>query len=192
MSAAACGAAAEPLLHDVDGRLCGAMVTVGAGRAVVITADVPAQPELFARLLGRLGAAPGLGLQATVPGVTATTTRNPAGERLLHLINPTGYAAVVQVTSGDATGDIAKAAPRLYTAEKLARDIMRGVARNQALIVAPAHGRLAWRGVRLNPGAAVRVAQIAVNRLRAGQKVLIAAIGAGFTWGAGIVEWGIA
>ena len=29
------------------------------------------------------------------------------------------------------------------------------------------------------------------NRLRAGQKVLIAAIGAGFTWGAGIVEWGI-
>ena len=30
------------------------------------------------------------------------------------------------------------------------------------------------------------------NRLRAGQKVLVAAIGAGFTWGAGIVEWGIA
>jgi 3-oxoacyl-[acyl-carrier-protein] synthase III len=30
------------------------------------------------------------------------------------------------------------------------------------------------------------------NRLRAGQKVLVAAIGAGFTWGAGIVEWGSA
>ena len=30
------------------------------------------------------------------------------------------------------------------------------------------------------------------NRLRPGQQVLIAAIGAGFTWGAGIVEWGIA
>jgi 3-oxoacyl-[acyl-carrier-protein] synthase-3 len=29
------------------------------------------------------------------------------------------------------------------------------------------------------------------NRLRPGQKVLIAAIGAGFTWGAGIVDWGI-
>jgi 3-oxoacyl-[acyl-carrier-protein] synthase-3 len=28
------------------------------------------------------------------------------------------------------------------------------------------------------------------NRLRAGQKVLVAAIGAGFTWGAGIIEWG--
>ena len=29
------------------------------------------------------------------------------------------------------------------------------------------------------------------GRLRAGQRILIAAIGAGFTWGAGIVEWGI-
>ncbi|MFC4913395.1 SDR family NAD(P)-dependent oxidoreductase [Actinomadura gamaensis] len=72
--------------------------------------------------------------------------------------------------SGDAKEDIKKASPRLYTAEKLARDIMRGVRKNQALIVAPAHGRAAWRGVRLNPGAAVRVAQIAVNRVRADQK----------------------
>ena len=30
------------------------------------------------------------------------------------------------------------------------------------------------------------------SRLRPGHKVLVAAIGAGFTWGAGIVEWGIA
>jgi 3-oxoacyl-[acyl-carrier-protein] synthase-3 len=30
------------------------------------------------------------------------------------------------------------------------------------------------------------------GRLRFGQKVLLAAIGAGFTWGAGVVEWGIA
>jgi 3-oxoacyl-[acyl-carrier-protein] synthase-3 len=30
------------------------------------------------------------------------------------------------------------------------------------------------------------------GRLRYGQKVLIAAIGAGFTWGAGVLEWGIA
>jgi 3-oxoacyl-[acyl-carrier-protein] synthase III len=29
------------------------------------------------------------------------------------------------------------------------------------------------------------------GRLRPGQKVLLAAIGAGFTWGAGVVEWGI-
>jgi len=30
------------------------------------------------------------------------------------------------------------------------------------------------------------------GRLRYGQKVLIAAFGAGFTWGAGVIEWGIA
>jgi 3-oxoacyl-[acyl-carrier-protein] synthase-3 len=30
------------------------------------------------------------------------------------------------------------------------------------------------------------------GRLRFGQKVLLAAIGAGFTWGAGVIEWGIA
>jgi 3-oxoacyl-[acyl-carrier-protein] synthase-3 len=29
------------------------------------------------------------------------------------------------------------------------------------------------------------------GRLRIGQKVLVAAIGAGFTWGAGVVEWGV-
>jgi 3-oxoacyl-[acyl-carrier-protein] synthase-3 len=29
------------------------------------------------------------------------------------------------------------------------------------------------------------------GRLRPGQKVLVAAIGAGFTWGAGVIEWGI-
>jgi 3-oxoacyl-[acyl-carrier-protein] synthase-3 len=30
------------------------------------------------------------------------------------------------------------------------------------------------------------------GRLRAGQRVLVAALGGGFTWGAGIVEWGLA
>ncbi|MFC0042101.1 SDR family NAD(P)-dependent oxidoreductase [Actinomadura rayongensis] len=72
--------------------------------------------------------------------------------------------------SGNATEDIKKAVPRLYTAEKLARDIIRGVDRNKALIVAPAHGRAAWRGVRLNPAGAVRVAQFAVDKVLSGKK----------------------
>ncbi|TDC62095.1 SDR family oxidoreductase [Actinomadura sp. GC306] len=83
---------------------------------------------------------------------------------LLHNINPDLPETAL---SGDATADISKASPRFYTAEKLARDVLRGVAKNQALIVAPRHGRIAWRGVRLNPGAAVRIAQVAVNRIRA-------------------------
>ncbi|WP_030167243.1 SDR family oxidoreductase [Spirillospora albida] len=85
---------------------------------------------------------------------------------LLHNVNPDLPETPM---SGDATGDIAKASPRLYTAEKLARDVMRGVAKNQALIVAPAHGRAAWRGVRLSPAGAVRVASLAVGRIRSGQ-----------------------
>lgn len=53
----------------------------------------------------------------------------------------------------------------LYSVDALAADIMRGVARNRALIVAPASGRMAWRGVRLSPSAAVRVASLAVRRM---------------------------
>jgi NAD(P)-dependent dehydrogenase (short-subunit alcohol dehydrogenase family) len=66
----------------------------------------------------------------------------------------------------DARSDIKQSMPRLYTAEKLARDIMRGVARNQALIVAPASGRAAWRAMRLLPTGGVRAAQLTVSRLR--------------------------
>ena len=29
------------------------------------------------------------------------------------------------------------------------------------------------------------------GRLRPGQRLLLAAVGAGFTWGAGVVEWGL-
>jgi NAD(P)-dependent dehydrogenase (short-subunit alcohol dehydrogenase family) len=68
--------------------------------------------------------------------------------------------------SGDARDDIKQAAPRLYTAEKLARDILHGVQRNRALIVAPASGRAAWRAMRLLPGGGVRAAQLAVARFR--------------------------
>ncbi|GAB3671114.1 SDR family oxidoreductase [Actinocorallia lasiicapitis] len=55
---------------------------------------------------------------------------------------------------------------KLYTAEKLAKDVLKGVRKNQALIVAPASGRAAWRGMRANPGIAVRVAKIATDQFR--------------------------
>ncbi|WP_433335541.1 SDR family NAD(P)-dependent oxidoreductase [Spirillospora sp. CA-294931] len=86
---------------------------------------------------------------------------------LLTNVNPDLPATAM---SGDAKEEIQKASPRLYTAEKLAVDILRGVRRNKALIVAPAHGRIAWRGVRLNPALAVRAAQFAADRLRADTK----------------------
>ncbi|MBG6140542.1 SDR family NAD(P)-dependent oxidoreductase [Longispora fulva] len=57
----------------------------------------------------------------------------------------------------------------LYSAEKLARDILRGVARNKALIVAPWSGRVAWWGARLAPGLATRISGRQVSRHNAGR-----------------------
>jgi NAD(P)-dependent dehydrogenase (short-subunit alcohol dehydrogenase family) len=54
---------------------------------------------------------------------------------------------------------------KLYTPEALARDVLRGIDKNQALIVAPASARAAWRGVRLSPEGAVRVAGRSIGRL---------------------------
>ncbi|MBC6461982.1 SDR family NAD(P)-dependent oxidoreductase [Actinomadura sp. HBU206391] len=59
-----------------------------------------------------------------------------------------------------------QAQPRLYPAEALAKDILHGIRRNKALIVAPASGRAAWRGARLSPGGAARAARFAVARYR--------------------------
>jgi NAD(P)-dependent dehydrogenase (short-subunit alcohol dehydrogenase family) len=58
----------------------------------------------------------------------------------------------------------------LYTADKLARDIIRGVDRNKALIVAPASGRAAWRGMRTSPAGVVRLVRIGVNQYRKQQR----------------------
>ncbi len=54
--------------------------------------------------------------------------------------------------------------PRLYSADRLAQDVLRGVARNRAIIVAPASARLAARLTRLAPAAAVTAAGVQVRR----------------------------
>ena len=86
---------AAPVLVDVAGRICGLEARVGAGRAFVLTAEVPSHPRLFAALAADLGVTPGLRLVSDIPGVVATTTRSPRGDRMLHLLNPTGYHAAV-------------------------------------------------------------------------------------------------
>ncbi|MFF3667499.1 SDR family NAD(P)-dependent oxidoreductase [Microtetraspora malaysiensis] len=59
-----------------------------------------------------------------------------------------------------------RAQGRLYPVDALVRDILRGVARNRALIVAPASARLVWRLVRLSPALATWAAGLAVRRAR--------------------------
>jgi NAD(P)-dependent dehydrogenase (short-subunit alcohol dehydrogenase family) len=53
---------------------------------------------------------------------------------------------------------------RLYTADGVARDIVRGLERNTAVIVAPAVARLAWYSNRLVPGLVRRLTQVEGNR----------------------------
>ncbi|SDS48321.1 beta-galactosidase [Friedmanniella luteola] len=96
--------AGSPLFTDVEGRVCGATLTAGTGRAVVITAELPARPELVTALLTWLGSPPALRLRTDVPGVLALSGARPGGGRLLHLLNPTGYAATVRLDAGDPTG----------------------------------------------------------------------------------------
>lgn len=55
---------------------------------------------------------------------------------------------------------------KLYTTDALARDVLRGLDRNKALIVAPLSGRAAWRAARLAPGLVVRTAAREATRLR--------------------------
>jgi short-subunit dehydrogenase len=44
-----------------------------------------------------------------------------------------------------------RAQPRLYSASRLAQDILRGIDRNAALVVAPSSARVAWRLQRYAP-----------------------------------------
>ncbi|HEY9525419.1 MAG TPA: SDR family oxidoreductase [Thermopolyspora sp.] len=55
---------------------------------------------------------------------------------------------------------------RLYPAGTLARDIMRGIARDRALIVAPSSARRVWRFVRLAPGLSTWLAGVGAIRIR--------------------------
>ena len=93
-----------PLFTDTRGRTCGYALEAGAGRAIVLTAELPAHPRLYSALLDWLGCTPGLRLRTTVPGVVVTTAVSPRGERMLHVLNPTSYPATVEVDVDDPTG----------------------------------------------------------------------------------------
>jgi NAD(P)-dependent dehydrogenase (short-subunit alcohol dehydrogenase family) len=55
----------------------------------------------------------------------------------------------------------------LYPADRLATDILRGIARGRAIIVAPAPARTAWRIARLSPQLAMRSAATGTRKARA-------------------------
>ncbi|MFC7546700.1 beta-galactosidase [Plantactinospora sp. GCM10030261] len=78
----------DRLLTEVgSGRVCGAEVSVGAGRAVVIAADYPCHLDFWRAALDRLGIRPRLRHDADHPGLVLTSTVDRSGQRLLHLVN---------------------------------------------------------------------------------------------------------
>lgn len=96
----------DVVLHEVDGSVCGLDVEVGDGRAILLTAELPSDVDLFGRALRRLGVSPGLELAADIPGAFATTSTTAEGERMLHLANITGHHNTVRLSlDGQPLGD---------------------------------------------------------------------------------------
>ncbi|WP_460459161.1 beta-galactosidase [Angustibacter peucedani] len=92
----------EVLLTDQHHqRPCAVDVRLGEGRAVVLAAEMPSDPRVFATALRELGVTPGVPVEADVPGVVATTTATDDGQRMLHLLNVSTYPARVQVAGYD-------------------------------------------------------------------------------------------
>ncbi|KAB1916253.1 hypothetical protein F8274_00735 [Micromonospora sp. AMSO31t] len=82
------GATAEPVLVEVgSGEPCAVEVAVGAGRALVIAADVPCDLDFWRAAVARLGVRQRLAADADGPGLVLTSTVDPVGQRLLHLVN---------------------------------------------------------------------------------------------------------
>jgi beta-galactosidase len=75
---------------------CGFDITVGAGRAVVLTTSLDADPFLWKKVYARLGVEPALAHGAPANGIAMTSTRTPDGQRLLHLLNLDGFAKVIR------------------------------------------------------------------------------------------------
>jgi NAD(P)-dependent dehydrogenase (short-subunit alcohol dehydrogenase family) len=90
------------------------------------------------------GASRGVRVSAVCPGFTDTP--------LLGRVNPD----LPQTETGANAAALARLLGKLYQADALAQDVLRGVARNRALIVAPRSARVAWRMARYAPGFTMR------------------------------------
>ena len=94
--------AGVPLLRDaITGDVCAAEIPCGGGLITVVATDYAAEPGFFAHLVARLGVTPGLRSAAHPSALITATTRTPAGDRFLHLINPTGFTLSTDLTLDD-------------------------------------------------------------------------------------------
>jgi beta-galactosidase len=70
-----------------SGAGCAYETSAGDGKALVIACDYPCLLDFWRSALDRLGVRRRLAHDAEQPGLVVTSTVNPAGERLLHLVN---------------------------------------------------------------------------------------------------------
>jgi len=99
----------------------------------------------------------GIKVSAVCPGFVDTA--------LLKSVNA-GLPETHMSSKPSADGEAPAEEKRFYSPDAMAADILKGVARNRALIVAPASSRIAWRLMRISPRLAIRLGRVAVNGYR--------------------------
>jgi beta-galactosidase len=69
---------------------CGFDIPVGDGRAIVVSAEIPADLEFFRQAFALLGAEPGLAHDHPLHGIVLSSTATPEGTRFVHALNLDG------------------------------------------------------------------------------------------------------